>query len=50
MALCYLNDCPSAIPLLKEAIEDAKAKLQADDFPIGFGDFCWAMPIGNRAI
>jgi tetratricopeptide (TPR) repeat protein len=39
VALCYLKECPSAIPLLNDAIDEAKAKLQAHDFPIGFGDF-----------
>jgi tetratricopeptide (TPR) repeat protein len=39
LALCYLKDCPSAIPLLKDAIDEAKAKLHPDDFPIGFGYF-----------
>ncbi len=39
LAICYLKDCPSAIPLLKDTVEEAKAKLQPDDFPIGFGDF-----------
>jgi tetratricopeptide (TPR) repeat protein len=46
MAFCYLKDCQSAIPVLKDAVDDAKAKLRADDFPIGFGEFllgyaCW---------
>jgi tetratricopeptide (TPR) repeat protein len=39
LAICYLKDCPSAIPLLKDAIAEAKAKLRPSDFPIGFGDF-----------
>jgi hypothetical protein len=39
LAICYLKDCPSAIPLLKDAMDEAKANLQPDDFPIGFGDF-----------
>jgi hypothetical protein len=39
MALCYLKDCGSAIPVLKEAVEEANAKLHRGDFPIGFGSF-----------
>lgn len=39
MAICFLKDCPSTIPLLKDAIDDAKAKMQPDDFPIGLVDF-----------
>jgi tetratricopeptide (TPR) repeat protein len=39
LALCYLKDCPSAIPLLKDAIDEAKAKLLPEDFAIGFGEF-----------
>ncbi len=39
MAMCYLKDCPSTIPLLKDAIEEAKAKMRPDDFPIGLVDF-----------
>ncbi len=39
MTMCYLKDCPSAIPLLKEVIDEAKTKLRPDDFPIGLSDF-----------
>jgi tetratricopeptide (TPR) repeat protein len=39
MAMCYLKNCPSAIPLLKDAIDEAKAKMHQDDFPIGLVDF-----------
>jgi tetratricopeptide (TPR) repeat protein len=39
MSMCFLKDCPSAIPLLKAAIDDAKAKMRPDDFPIGLVDF-----------
>jgi tetratricopeptide (TPR) repeat protein len=39
LAICYLKDCPSAIPLLKAAIDEGKAKLQPDDLPIGVGGF-----------
>jgi tetratricopeptide (TPR) repeat protein len=38
-ALCYLKDCPSAIPLLKAALDDAKATLPPDSFTIGESDF-----------
>ena len=38
LALCYLKECPSAVPLLKDAIEDAKASQQVG-FPTGLGDF-----------
>jgi tetratricopeptide (TPR) repeat protein len=38
-ALCYLKDCPSAIPLLKAALDEAKATRQPDDFPIGLSTF-----------
>ena len=39
LALCSLRECPSAIPLLKDAVEEANAKLEAGDFPIGLGNF-----------
>jgi tetratricopeptide (TPR) repeat protein len=39
MAFCYLKECASAIPLLKDAVEEAKAMLQPGAFPIGFGNF-----------
>jgi tetratricopeptide (TPR) repeat protein len=39
MALCYLKDWASAIPLLKDAIDEAKADRQPSDFFIGLGDF-----------
>lgn len=38
-SLCNLSACPSAIPLLRAALEEAKAGLPADDFPIGLSDF-----------
>jgi tetratricopeptide (TPR) repeat protein len=38
-ALCYLKDCPSAIPLLKAAHDEANAALPSDDFAIGFSNF-----------
>jgi tetratricopeptide (TPR) repeat protein len=39
IALCYLKEYASAIPLLKVAIDDARAELNMFDFPIGLGDF-----------
>ncbi len=39
MAFCYLKDCPSAIPVLKEGIDEAKTMLYPGAFPIGFGNF-----------
>jgi tetratricopeptide (TPR) repeat protein len=39
MALCYTKDYPSAIPLLKDGIDIAKAAFQPNDFPIGIGEF-----------
>jgi len=38
-ALCYLKDCPSAIPLLNAALDDAKAAMQPDSFAIGESNF-----------
>lgn len=38
-ALCYLKECPSAIPLLKVALDEAKATLRPDDFPVGLSTF-----------
>jgi tetratricopeptide (TPR) repeat protein len=39
LAICYLKACPSTIPVLKEAMDEAKAKLPSGDFTIGFGEF-----------
>jgi tetratricopeptide (TPR) repeat protein len=38
-ALCNLNACPSAIPMLMSALEEAKASLPSYEFPIGLSDF-----------
>lgn len=38
-ALCYLKDCPSAIPLLKGTLDEAKATMRPDDFPLGLSTF-----------
>jgi tetratricopeptide (TPR) repeat protein len=38
-ALCSLKDCPSAIPVLKVAMDEAKATLRPDDFPVGLSEF-----------
>jgi len=39
LALCSTKDCPSAIPVLKDAIDEAKATMRSGDFPIGLGEF-----------
>lgn len=38
-ALCALKECSSVIPLLKETLEEAKAALHSDDFPLGLSTF-----------
>jgi tetratricopeptide (TPR) repeat protein len=38
-ALCNLKDCPSAIPLLKAALEETKTALHLDDFTVGLNNF-----------
>ena len=38
-ALCNLKDCPSAITLLKSALDEAKAMLRADDFSVALSTF-----------
>jgi tetratricopeptide (TPR) repeat protein len=38
-ALCLLKECTSAVPYLKEALEEAKATLPPDDLPIAIGEF-----------
>jgi tetratricopeptide (TPR) repeat protein len=38
-ALCSLKDYPSAIPLLKAALDEAKTTLLPNDFPLGLSDF-----------
>ena len=39
VAMCYAKDCPSAIPLLKDAIAMAKTAFKTNDFPLGEGKF-----------
>jgi tetratricopeptide (TPR) repeat protein len=39
LALCSTDHCPQAIPVLKDAVRDAKATMQPGDFPIGYGEF-----------
>jgi tetratricopeptide (TPR) repeat protein len=39
LAYCHLKDYASAIPLLTIAIDEAKAKMQGQRLPIGFGEF-----------
>jgi tetratricopeptide (TPR) repeat protein len=38
-ALCALKECSSVIPLLKETLDEAKAALHPDDFPLGLSTF-----------
>ena len=38
-ALCFLNECPSVIPLLKATLAEAEATLHPDDFPLGLSTF-----------
>ncbi|HWW96297.1 MAG TPA: tetratricopeptide repeat protein [Edaphobacter sp.] len=38
-ALCALKECPSVIPTLKEALDEAKVALHPDDFPLGLSTF-----------
>ena len=37
--VCSEKNCASAIPVMKDAIEEAGANLQPNEFPIGFGEF-----------
>jgi tetratricopeptide (TPR) repeat protein len=39
VALCSIKACPSAIPMLKDALGEAKEALDPNDFPIGLGSF-----------
>jgi tetratricopeptide (TPR) repeat protein len=39
LALCYMKDCPSAVPVLKDAVAIAKFAFKANDFPVGEGEF-----------
>jgi tetratricopeptide (TPR) repeat protein len=38
-ALCYLRECPSAIPLLKAALEEAKVTMRPADLTFGVCEF-----------
>jgi tetratricopeptide (TPR) repeat protein len=38
-ALCYLKECPSAIPLLKTALDEASGTMLPDTFPVGLSNF-----------
>jgi tetratricopeptide (TPR) repeat protein len=38
-AVCALKQCPSVIPILNMALDEAKATLQPDDFSIGLGTY-----------
>jgi len=37
--LCLMKECPSAILLLKDSIDLAKAAFHPEDYPIGIGEF-----------
>jgi tetratricopeptide (TPR) repeat protein len=37
--LCLMKECPSAISLLKDSIDLAKAAYHSEDYPIGIGEF-----------
>jgi hypothetical protein len=37
--LCYLKNYSSAFPVVKAALDEAKATMQPIDLPVGFGDF-----------
>jgi tetratricopeptide (TPR) repeat protein len=39
VALCYVKECVSALPLLKDALQEAKATMRPTDLPVGFGTF-----------
>jgi tetratricopeptide (TPR) repeat protein len=39
LADCHLGDYGHAIPLLTDAVDEAKTKMQARDLPAGFGEF-----------
>jgi tetratricopeptide (TPR) repeat protein len=38
-ALCHMKECPSAIPVLKDAVAMAKLAFRANDFPVGEAEF-----------
>jgi len=39
LALCAAKSCSSAVPVMKAAIDEAKATMEPDDLRIGFGEF-----------
>jgi hypothetical protein len=39
LALCYMKECPSAIPVLKDTIAISKIAFKPTDFPVGEGEF-----------
>jgi len=39
MALCSLKDCASAVPVLKQALDDARAHFPAQELPVSMGEF-----------
>jgi tetratricopeptide (TPR) repeat protein len=39
IALCFMKECPSAVPLLKDTVAIAKAEFKPNDFPVGEGEY-----------
>jgi tetratricopeptide (TPR) repeat protein len=39
VALCYVKACASALPMVKDALDEAKATMRPTDLPVGFGTF-----------
>lgn len=39
IALCSLKDCASSVPVLKQALDDARTHFSAQDLPVGMGEF-----------
>jgi tetratricopeptide (TPR) repeat protein len=39
VAMCYMKECPSAVPVLKDTVAIAKVAFKPNDFPVGEGEF-----------
>jgi tetratricopeptide (TPR) repeat protein len=39
VALCYVKECVSALPVVKAAVDEAKATMKPTDLGVGFGTF-----------
>jgi tetratricopeptide (TPR) repeat protein len=39
VALCYVRECVSALPVVKAAVDEAKATMKPNDLGVGFGTF-----------